>query len=469
MAERRATRPGVVLAISCAGVVLATVDLFIVNIAFPSLARSFGGTSLSTLSWVLNGYAIVFAALLVPAGRLADRTSLKKGFLWGLAVFTGGSALCAAANGVGFLIAARLVQAGGAAFMIPCSLGLLLAAYPPERRTGAVRIWAAMSGLAAAIGPVLGGLLVTVDWRWIFLVNVPVGIAALIAGIRLLPSPPPVRESRPDLLGSLVLMAGIAAITLGLVKAPAWGWASPATIGSLAAGAILLAVFVRRSARHASPVLELDLFRVRAFAASTVALLLFSASFAAMLLSVLVWAQTVWGWSALKTGIAFAPGPLMVPIFAIAAGRIGHRVPAGVIAITGCVAFAAGAAYWVVAVEADAHYASAMLPGTLLTGIGVGLTLPTLTAIGATSLPQHRFATGSAVIQMSRQVGYTLGVAVLVAVLGTHSGSADQVRAFHHGWEVVAGIAILAAAAATMLQLRILASPAPEPAPSRSA
>ena len=469
MAERRATRPGVVLAISCAGVVLATVDLFIVNIAFPSLARSFGGASLSTLSWVLNGYAIVFAALLVPAGRLADRTSLKKGFLWGLAVFTGGSALCAAANGVGFLIAARLVQAGGAAFMIPCSLGLLLAAYPPERRTGAVRIWAAMSGLAAAIGPVLGGLLVTVDWRWIFLVNVPVGIAALIAGIRLLPSPPPVRESRPDLLGSLVLMAGIAAITLGLVKAPAWGWASAATIGCLAVGAILLAVFVRRSARHASPVLELDLFRVRAFAASTVALLLFSASFAAMLLSVLVWAQTVWGWSALKTGIAFAPGPLMVPIFAIAAGRIGHRVPAGVIAITGCVAFAAGAAYWVVAVEADAHYASAMLPGTLLTGIGVGLTLPTLTAIGATSLPQHRFATGSAVIQMSRQVGYTLGVAVLVAVLGTHSGSADQVRAFHHGWEVVAGIAILAAAAATMLQLRILAAPAAEPAPSRSA
>ena len=293
-----------------------------------------------------------------------------------------------------------------------------------------VGIWAAVGGVAAAIGPVLGGLLVAGRLA----LDLPRQRAGrdrrADRGHPPPPLSPPVRESRPDLLGSLVLMAGIAAITLGLVKAPAWGWASAATIGSLAAGVILLAVFVRRSARHASPVLELDLFRVRAFAASTVALLLFSASFAAMLLSVLVWAQTVWGWSALRAGIAFAPGPLMVPIFAIAAGRIGHRVPAGVIAITGCVAFAAGAAYWVVAVEADAHYASAMLPGTLLTGIGVGLTLPTLTAIGATSLPQHRFATGSAVIQMSRQVGYTLGVAVLVAVLGTHSGSADQVRAF---------------------------------------
>jgi EmrB/QacA subfamily drug resistance transporter len=456
MPERRETRPGVVLAFSCVGVMLATVDLFIVNIAFPALERSFGGTSLSTLSWVLNGYAIVFAALLVPAGRLADRTSRKNGFLLGLAVFTAGSALCAAANGVGFLIAARLVQAGGAALLIPCSLGLLLAAYPPERRAGAIRIWAAMSGLSAAIGPVAGGLLVSASWRWIFLVNLPVGLAALVAGARLLPSPAPVPERRPDLLGALVLMLAIGAVTLGLVKAPEWGWAAATTLGSLLGGCALLVVFLLRSARHESPVLELGLLRVRAFAVSTLAMLLFSAGFAAMLLSVVVWAQTAWGWSAIKTALAFAPGPLMVPLFAIAAGKVAHRVGPGLLAAAGSITFATGAVWWVASVGLDAQYVSAMLPGTLLTGIGVGLTLPTLTASAATSLPPNRFATGSAVIHMSRQVGYTLGVAILVAVLGTPGTAPERLDAYRHGWEVIAGTALLAALAAAVLQRRPL-------------
>jgi len=462
----RETKPGVVLAIACVGVMLATVDLFIVNIAFPALASSFGGTSLSTLSWVLNGYAIVFAALLVPAGRLSDRYGRKPGFLVGLAVFTGGSALCAAANGVEFLIAARLLQASGAALLIPSSLGLLLAAYPPERRAGAVRIWAAMSGLAAAVGPVAGGLLVTLDWRWIFLVNLPVGIATIVVGARILPSPPPVPEPRPDFAGSLLLMAGIATVTLGLVKAPEWGWGSAATLGSLAGGAVLLAAFVVRSARHPSPVVELGLFRAREFAVSTVAMFLFSAAFAAMLLSVMVWAQTAWDWSALKTGLAFAPGPLMVPIFAIASGKLGARVPAVAIASLGCLCFAAGTASWAVAVGLEADYATAMLPGTILTGIGVGLTLPTLTATAATALPPQRFATGSAVIQMSRQVGYTFGVAILVAVLGTPTTAEGRLHAFRHGWEVIAAASVVAAIAATFLRRREPAT-APLPEPSR--
>jgi MFS family permease len=216
---------------------LATIDLFIVNIAFPTLQRSFHGTHLSTLSWVLNGYTIVFAALLVPAGRLADRYSLKRSFLGGIAVFTLGSALCAAANGVAFLIAARVVQAGGAAVMIPCSLGLLLTAYPLERRVGAVRTWAGMAGLSAAFGPVLGGLLLTVDWRWIFLVNVPIGVATLVAGSRWLPAPPPHKDPLPDLAGALVLMVAVGLLTLGLVKAPEWGWGSADTLGCLIASA----------------------------------------------------------------------------------------------------------------------------------------------------------------------------------------------------------------------------------------
>jgi EmrB/QacA subfamily drug resistance transporter len=449
--QRSSVKPAAVLVIVCTGVVLVTLDLFIVNLAFPAIERSFGGTSLSTLSWVLNAYAIVFAALLIPAGRFADRTSRKGGFLLGVAIFTVASALCAAANGVELLVAARSFQAVGAALLMPSSLGLLLAAYPPDRRAGAVRIWAATSGVAAALGPVLGGLLVSADWRWIFLVNLPVGVAALLAGRRFLPAVPRVPEPRPDLFGAFVLMVGAAALTLGLVKAPDWGWSGGRTVASLAGAVVLLGYFVLRSAGHASPIVELDLFRVRAFAVSTLGMFLFSAAFAGNLLSVLIWAQTAWGWSALKTGIAFLPGPLMVPLFAIGAGKVAHRLGAGVLATLGCLSFAAGTVLYATRIGLEPNYLTAMLPGALLVGTGVGLTLPTLTATAAASLPPQRFATGSGVITMARQVGYTVGVAVLIAVLAKPLTPAARLAAFHHGWVTVAAISFLGAAATALL------------------
>ena len=464
---RRDVNPTAVLLIVCAGVVVVTIDLFIVNIAFPAIARSFGGTSLSTLSWVLNAYAIVFAALLIPAGRLADRSSRKGGFLLGVAVFTVASALCAAANGVGFLVAARILQAAGAALLMPSSLGLLLAAYPPEGRTRAVRIWAATSGVAAALGPVFGGLLVSANWRWIFLVNLPIGIAALVAGRRFLPATPRVPEALPDLVGAGVLMLGVASLTLGLVKAPEWGWTAGRTELSLIGAALLLVFFFLRSARHASPILELDLFRVRAFAVSTASMFLFSAAFAATLLSVLTWAQSAWGWSALKTGLAFAPGPLMVPLLAIGAGKLAGRVGPGVLATTGCLAFAGGMLALTASVGLDADYVTGFLPGTILTGVGVGLAIPTLTATAATSLPAQRFATGSAVITMSRQVGYTVGVAILVAVLGRPHTAPDRLVAYRHGWETIAAIAFAAALSSLALMRRRAVVAAPELASDR--
>src|ERR1700730_8204711 len=182
--------PSQVLAIVCAGVVLASLDLFIVNVALPAIARDFRGASLSQLSWVLNGYAIVYASLLVLFGRFADRYRRDSGFLARGAVFPVASAARAAATSVGMLVTFRLVQAAGAALVTPTSLGLVLASYPAERRGGAVRAWTAPGGLAAARGPVAGGLLVTASWRWVFLVNVPVGVAALAVGWRKLPHIP---------------------------------------------------------------------------------------------------------------------------------------------------------------------------------------------------------------------------------------------------------------------------------------
>jgi MFS family permease len=196
---------------------VASLDLFIVNIAFPDIERDFHGTSLASLSWILNAYAIVFAALLVPAGRWADRAGRKRAFLLGLALFTASSAACAAAPSVGFLIGARVLQATGAALLMPTSLALLLPEFPPERRQVAVGIWAAVGGAAAAAGPLAGGLLTQASWRWVFLVNVPIGMVAIAAGLRTLRETREANAIRGDMLGAVLLTAGVAALTLAIV------------------------------------------------------------------------------------------------------------------------------------------------------------------------------------------------------------------------------------------------------------
>lgn len=309
--------------IIAAGVFVVNLDLFIVNVAVPALGDAFDGSSLSSLSWVLNAYAIVFAALLVVAGRLADRYGHRRGFLLGLAVFTVASALCAVAPGVGWLVAARALQAAGAAALMPTSLALLLVNTPAERRPRAIRSWAAIGGIAAGLGPVVGGVLVEADWRWVFLVNVPVGVIGLLAGARLLPDARPHREGPfPDLVGAVLLTLAIAALALALVKADAWGWSSPGVLVPLIATAVLAAGFWIRSARHPAPVVELPMLRSRVFATATLAALLFTVAFAAMLLTSVLWCQQVWGYSAIRTGLAIAPGPLVVPVLAVLSGPV---------------------------------------------------------------------------------------------------------------------------------------------------
>ncbi len=431
-----ARSPRQVLIITCAGVVLASLDLFIVNVALPQIARDLGASSLGELSWVLNGYAIVYASLLVFFGRLADRYRRDRAFLLGVAVFTAASAACAASTSVGMLIGFRLVQAAGAALLTPTSLGLVLASYQPERRQGAVRAWTAVGGMSAAVGPVVGGLLVAASWRWVFLVNVPVGIAALIVGWRRLPHIPGHPTERPDPLGVVLATTGVAALTFGLVKGSDWGWGSAVIIGTLTASALLIGLFVLHCMKSRNPLIHPTLFRSRNFTGSSLVALFFSASFAAMLLSIVLWEQGVWGWSALRSGLAIAPGPLMVPFISfLVAGRLIARCgPARVIAL-GSLVFGIGVGWWALAITVQPNYVSGVLGGMILTGIGVGLTLPTMMATAASSLPPQSFATGSAVINMIRQTGLALGVAVLVAVLGTASGHDRGVLdAFRHGW-----------------------------------
>ncbi len=445
-ARSREASPRLILVIVCAGVVLASLDLFIVNVALPQMGRDFHlrGGSLADLSWVLNGYAIVYAALLVPFGRLAERYRRERGFLLGVAVFVAASAACGAASSLPMLVAFRVVQAAGAALLTPTSLGLILATFPPERRHGAVRAWTAVGGFAAALGPVIGGLLVAASWRWVFFVNVPIGLIALAVGWRRLPHVAGHRAPAPDALGALLITGGIGALSLGLVNGNSWGWANARTIASLALAATTLGLFTVHLARHPNPLIDRALFRLRPFTGASGVAVLFSAAFGAMLLSRVLWAQDVWHWSPLLTGLSIAPGPLMVPLFSfLIAGRLTARFGAGPVIAAGSTIFAAGAAWWALAIGVRPDYVGDLLGGMLLTGIGVGLTLPTLMATGASSLPPHAFATGSAVVNMLRQVGLAIGVAMLIAVLGTPRAPLATLLAYQRATWTVAAIAFI--------------------------
>jgi EmrB/QacA subfamily drug resistance transporter len=440
---------------------MASLDLFIVNVALPQIARDLGASNLGELSWVLNGYAIVYASLLVFFGRLADRYRRDRGFLLGVAIFTAASAACAASTSVAMLVGFRLVQAAGAALLTPTSLGLVLASYEPERRAGAVRAWTATGGIAAALGPVVGGLLVAVNWRLVFLVNVPIGVAALVIGRRRLPRIPGHATERPDALGVVLATAGIGALTFGLVKGSTWGWNSPRIAGILAGAVLLVGLFVLHCMKSRSPLIHPALFGSRSFTGASLVAVFFSAAFGAMLLSVVLWEQGVWGWSALRAGLAIAPGPIMVPLMSfVVAGRLIARYGTALVIAAGSLIFGAGVAWWALTLSVDPNYLSGMLPGMILTGIGVGLTLPTMMATASTSLPPQSFATGSAVINMVRQTGLALGVAILVAVLGTAQNGGPQLDAFRHAWWVTAVIAVAGVVPAGIMLRRRAAVPA---------
>ncbi|RXT39217.1 MFS transporter [Bradyrhizobium betae] len=441
--RRPSTSPNMVLAIVCVGICLANLDLFIVNVALPSIGQDFKDASLDDMSWVLNGYAIAYAALLVFFGRLAERHRRNLSFLLGVGLFTVASAACAAADNVGMLTAFRIVQAAGAALMTPTSLGLLLAVFAPEKRGGAVRTWTAIGGLAAALGPVVGGMLVAVNWRWIFFVNVPIGLAAMVIGWWKLPEIEGHDAPRPKFFDAVLVTGGIGALVFAIVKVSDWGLRTPAIGYSFAAAAILLGLFVWRCLRLENPFVDPALFRIRPFTGAALVMAPYSGAFGAMLLSVALWEQTAWGWSALQTGLAIAPGPLMVPITSLLfAGRLIARFGAAPVVTAGIVVFAAGLVAWATLIGPEPHPAFVIM-GMIPTGIGVGLTFPTLMGVSAAGLPPSSFATGSGVINMIRQASLAIGVAIFVAIVGSPSSLPERLVAFQRGWWVMVAIVAL--------------------------
>ena len=413
------TRRTAALVAICGGAFLAFLDTTIVNTSFPDIRAGFSSASPAELSWILDGYFIVLAALLVPAGGVADRLGRRRVFLAGVAFFVLASVACAVAPTWQFLVAARVIQGIGAAVAIPSSMALLLPLFPPERRAGGVGIWGASAALAAAIGPPLGGVLVEVaDWRWIFLVNLPLGAVVLLAGARALDeSRDPAATRLPDLPGAVLAATSLGLVALALVEGNDWGWASTEVIGAFAGAAVLLAVVGRRCVTHPRPIVDLSLFRIPSFRDGTLGTLLFSAAFFSMILGNILFLTGVWGYSVLDAGLSVAPGPLASAIVAGPAGRLADRFGHRALIVPGTLVYASGLLV-LRSAGLEPDYVGTWLPGQVLVGIGIGLAFPTLGAAAAADIPPARFGVASAVTGAGRQLGAVLGTALLIAIVG---------------------------------------------------
>jgi len=443
---------GATIAICSIAAFMAFLDATIVNIAFPNIELSFRGVSPSWLSWVLNGYNIVFAALLIPAGQLADVVGRKLLFQLGLALFTVTSLLCAAAPDAPLLIALRIVQALGAALLVPAGLGLVLGVLPAERRVAGVAILGAAAAVAAAIGPSLGGFLVTASsWRLVFLVNGPLGVVAFgVAAATLREQRPGGR--RPDLSATVLLIAAVGLLALALTQGPSWGWGSWRVLGSIALAAALgLTVRLLRNGEQAQ-VREAPL-RSAFVRKANGATLVFAAAFYGKILNDVLFLTGIWHYSLLDAGAAITPGPLFTAIFAPPAGRLAKRFGLGPIAALGALVYALGCSWYALRAGVHASYLTDWLPGTLLTGLGIALAFPTLTTAAVESLPTALYATGSALNATARQLGGVLGISVVIAIVGQQGLGATHAD-YVHAWTFGAGAAFLAALAALLVAAR---------------
>jgi EmrB/QacA subfamily drug resistance transporter len=446
--------PSTVLVVASLGAFLAFLDATIVNVAFPSIRTSFPDSSIGSLSWVLNAYNIVFAAFLVVCGRLADLIGRRRSYVVGIALFTLASCWCAAAPNVELLVAGRVLQALGSAMLVPASLALVVEAFPESRRSHAIGLWGATAAVAAGLGPPIGGALVQLgDWRWAFLVNLPFGVVSLVAARRgLVESRSPGRRTLPDIPGALLLAAALALLNLAIIKAPNWGWGSPRVLGALALTALLGATFARSTAHHRAPVVDPALVRIPAFRVASLATVLAGGGFYAYLLTNILWLQYVWDYGVLRAGLALVPGAVVAAVVAARLGPLAERVGYRVLVVPGALVWAGAYLWYDQRVGLTPAFWTEWLPGQVLSGIGVGATLPLLASAALAAVPGGRYASASALISSARQLGGVLGVSVLVLIVATPT-PATIVGALRDGWLLSIG-AFLATALVALLLAR---------------
>ena len=422
-ASQPAVSPWPTFWIACIAVFLVSIDSTVLFAAFGALQAAFPAATPADLSWVLNAYTVVYATMLIPAGGLADAHGRKRVFLFGVTLFLAASAACGMADSVAWLIVARVLQALGAALLTPASLSIILDAFPKEKRAVAVSLWGAVGGLAAAIGPSLGTTIVEhLGWPWAFYINLPLGAVSLWFGAaRLREAVVSGKRARVDFVGMLLLIVAVGAVAMAITQLESPHW-SRLELGALAAtSAIAFGAFIAWARTAAAPLVDLALFANRSYSAVNLATLAFGTAFAMMFFAFFAYMTHIWHFSLPLAGLAVTPGPLMVVPTAIVAGRIAARKGHRPLLVTGSLVYAASGLWLLLVPGTEPAYVTDWLPGLFLSGIGVGMVLPSLSGAAVAGLPQAQYAVGSAVNQATRQLGSVLGVAITVLLVG-HAG-----------------------------------------------
>ena len=438
------------------GLFMIMLDNTIVNVALPSIQRSLG-LKISELEWVVTGYALTFGALMLTGGKLADLFGRRLIFVVGLTIFTLSSLACGLAGGADLLIAARVVQGVGAAMMNPATLSIITATFPARQRGMAIGIWAGVSAMALAIGPLVGGILTEkISWGWIFFINVPVGAIAIVAAFAFIDeSRDTSQEQRPDVPGLVTSALGLFALSYGLIEANTYGWTSARILTAFVIAAVSLGAFIVLELHQRLPMLDLSLFKNVGFAGANSVMLLVGLAMFGVFFYVSLYVQQIPGYSPTQAGAAFLPWTILIMLIAPWAGRLSDRIGPRPLVTTGMVILA-GSLFVFSRLGTNESFWS-LLPGMLLGGVGMSIAMAPTTAAAMSSVRPDKAGVGSAVLNSMRQVGGSLGIAVMGAIVASGVSSALAageprpdafVNGFHHALEISTVIALVGAAIA---------------------
>ena len=445
------------------GLFMIMLDNTIVNVALPAIQRDLE-IGISELEWVVTGYALTFAVLMLTGGKLADLYGRRLIFIVGLAIFTAASLACGLAPDANVLIGARVVQGIGSALMNPATLSILVATFPPRQRGMAIGVWAGVSAMALAIGPMVGGLIAEhLHWGWIFFINVPVGVLAIVvARLVIEESRDTSLDQRLDLPGLLTSAGGLFALTYALIEANTYGWTSARIIALFASAAVLLTAFVLLESRQRLPMLDLSLFRNTTFAGANAVMLLVALAMFGVFFFISLFVQNVLGYSATEAGASFLPMTLLIVLVAPIAGKFSDRAGSRWLMGSGMIFVAASLLLFAQLDRRSSFWA--VLPGMIVGGLGMGLAMTPTTAAAMGSVPVDKAGVGSAVLNSMRQVGGSMGIAVMGAIVtasvtvprGDSRALVQFVDGIHQALYVAAGVAFAAAviAVATVRKVR---------------
>lgn len=443
-----------VFAIASIAIFMVSLDTTILYAGFSNILHSFPTSTAADLSWAMNAYSIVYAAMLIPAGGIADKYGRKKVFLLGMLLFVAASFACGASPSVFWLIVARVFQSLGACLLSPAALAIVLEAFPREQRMVVMGAWGAVGALAAALGPGVGSLIIELGgWQWAFFINIPIGLFCIWQSVTMLEeSVQPRDKLRLDWVGILQLMVGVGAIAFSIVELNSVSWSKSALLSIALVGLVMLLSYIPWAKANTEPLFELSLFKNKTFLFANVAGFIFAIAFAIMFFSFFFWMKNIWHFSQSMAGAAIMPGPFTVVPTAILSGKLASRIGHRPLLITGTLTYALSSLWFMTLPDASPDYVTEWLPGLLLSGLSVGLVLPSLSAASVFGLPTKDYAVGSAINHAVRQVGTVVGVSLTVLMLAK---SDLQIADFHR----IYAIHIMLALATMLLCIPIYTHP----------